>query len=98
MVTPFIRFEKVRKAFGKKEVFQDLTLDIYKGETITIIGGSGTGKSILLKLLLGLIRPEGGKILFDGQDVLKMDQEQLLKMRRRVGISLMTRQAFSESQ
>lgn len=85
-MTPFIRFEKVSKSFGKKEVFRDLTLDIVKGETMTIIGGSGTGKSVMLKLFLGLIRPDSGKILFDGHDVLKMNNQDLLKMRRRVGM------------
>ncbi len=85
-MTPFIRFEKVSKSFGKKEVFRDLTLDIVKGETMTIIGGSGTGKSVMLKLFLGLIKPDSGKILFDGHDVLKMNNEELLKMRRRVGM------------
>lgn len=85
-MTPFIRFEKVSKSFGKKQVFRDLTLDIVKGETMTIIGGSGTGKSVMLKLFLGLIKPDSGKILFDGHDVLKMNNEELLKMRRRVGM------------
>lgn len=85
-MTPFIRFEKVSKSFGKKEVFRDLTLDIVKGETMTIIGGSGTGKSVMLKLFLGLIRPDSGKIFFDGHDVLKMNSQDLLKMRRRVGM------------
>lgn len=63
-----------------------MTLDIVKGETMTIIGGSGTGKSVMLKLFLGLIKPDSGKILLDGHDVLKMNHQELLKMRRRVGM------------
>jgi phospholipid/cholesterol/gamma-HCH transport system ATP-binding protein len=84
--TPFIRFENVRKAFGKNEVFRDLTLDIFRGETITIIGGSGTGKSVLLKILLGLMKPDDGKIFFDGEDVCQMDQKALIHMRKRIGM------------
>jgi len=82
----FIRFEGIQKAFGNNVIYKDLTLDIFKGETITIIGGSGTGKSVMLKLLLGLMKPDAGKILFDGEDVVTMDDEQLLKVRRRVGM------------
>jgi len=82
----FIRFEHVRKAFDQKVIYTDLDLDIVKGETITIIGGSGTGKSVMLKLLLGLMRPEKGKILFDGKNVVTMGLNELIHVRKRVGM------------
>jgi phospholipid/cholesterol/gamma-HCH transport system ATP-binding protein len=83
---PFIHFQDVHKSFDQNEVYKGLSLDIYKGETITIIGGSGTGKSVMLKMLLGLIQPDRGEIFFDGEDVTKMDHESLIKMRRRIGM------------
>jgi phospholipid/cholesterol/gamma-HCH transport system ATP-binding protein len=84
MGEPLIRFRGVRKAFGPKVVFSDLTLDILRGETITIMGMSGSGKSVLLKMLIGLLRADAGEILFDGRDVAKMKDAELLEVRRRI--------------
>lgn len=82
----FIRFQHVRKAFNSNVVYTDLDLEIIKGETITIIGGSGTGKSVMLKLLLRLIEVDGGDIIVDGESVVQMSPEHLLKLRRRFGM------------
>jgi len=81
-----IRFENICKSFGSTEVFKGLTLEVYKGETLTIIGGSGTGKSVLLKLLLGVLPPDSGKIFFAGKNVCEMEPEDLIVMRRRIGM------------
>jgi phospholipid/cholesterol/gamma-HCH transport system ATP-binding protein len=81
---PIVSFRHVRKAFGPKVIYTDLTLDLMRGETITIMGASGSGKSVMLKMLIGLLRPDAGEILFDGKDVAKMDDEQLGTVRRRV--------------
>lgn len=81
---PIVRFRRVRKAFGPKVIFHDLTLDLMRGETITIMGGSGTGKSVALKMLIGLLGADGGEIYVGDQDVTKMDDEQLTEVRRRV--------------
>lgn len=59
-----IRFVGVAKRFGPKVIFSGLDLEIRKGETITIMGASGSGKSVLLKMLVGLIRADSGEILF----------------------------------
>jgi len=83
---PFIRFEKIQKAFDEKVIYTDLTLDIQRGETITIIGGSGTGKSVMLKLLLVLMKPDSGKIFFDGKNVLEIPNDELITVRKRVGM------------
>ena len=58
-----IEFEGVRKAFGPKVVYESLDLEIHEGEAITIIGGSGMGKSVMLKLLIGLLRIDGGQLI-----------------------------------
>lgn len=84
MTEALIRFRHVRKAFGPKVVFSDLTLDLLRGETITILGASGSGKSVMLKMLIGLLPADGGEILFDGRDVLKMSEEELTDVRRRI--------------
>ena len=82
----FIQFVHVKKAFDEKVIYKDLTLDIMKGETITIIGGSGTGKSVMLKLLLALMKPDDGQIFFDGKDVVEMGEDELNHTRKRVGM------------
>src|SRR5580704_4248452 len=81
---PFIRFRNVKKAFGPKKIYAGLTLDLQRGETITVMGASGSGKSVLLKMLIGLIKPDSGEILFEGQDVAKMNDDQLTEVRRRI--------------
>ena len=60
-----------------------MTLPYIAGETITIMGGSGIGKSVLLKLLLGLIRPDKGRILFEGKDIAAMDEGELIGIRKK---------------
>lgn len=81
-----IRFRGVRKAFGPSEVFADLTLDVTAGETLTILGASGSGKSVLLKLLIGLLKPDAGSIVFDGRELVPLGEEELLPVRRRVSM------------
>lgn len=63
-----IRMENVHKAFGDNRVLQGMTLEVPRGTSTVIIGGSGTGKSVALKCVLGLIRPDSGKIYVDGKD------------------------------
>ncbi len=73
-----IQLENVHKAFGPKRVLQGVNLTIPKGESMVIIGGSGTGKSVLLKCILGLIKLDGGKILVNGEDVTHADRDAFL--------------------
>ncbi len=72
-----ILFENVHKAFGRNRVLRGCTLDVRDGETLTIIGGSGTGKSVTLKLMLGLLKADRGRIVVDGQDITQMREEEL---------------------
>jgi phospholipid/cholesterol/gamma-HCH transport system ATP-binding protein len=81
---PLISFQHVRKSFGPKVIFTDLSIDFYRGETVTVMGASGSGKSVTLKMLIGLIKPDAGKILFDGRDVTTMSENELTEVRRRV--------------
>lgn len=74
MTQPKIRLIDVHKTFGRNKVLQGLTLDVNPQESVVIIGGSGTGKSVALKSILGLIRPDKGQILVDGQDILHLSR------------------------
>src|SRR5580704_2662760 len=84
MGEPLVQFVKVRKRFGPKVIYANLTLDLRRGETITVMGASGSGKSVMLKMLIGLIHPDEGEILFDGRDVAKMTEDELTDVRRRI--------------
>ncbi|MGN0919458.1 MAG: ABC transporter ATP-binding protein [Alphaproteobacteria bacterium] len=64
-----IEMKNVSKAFGKKRVLQDLDLSVARGESVVIIGGSGTGKSVTLKCILGLLHPDKGSIQFNGKNI-----------------------------
>ncbi len=76
--TPMIELRGVTKAFGSKEILRGVDLVIPKGESMVIIGGSGTGKSVTLKSVLGLITPDAGQILVDGEDVTKVERDAFL--------------------
>jgi phospholipid/cholesterol/gamma-HCH transport system ATP-binding protein len=73
-----ITLENVHKSFGSNAVLRGVNLSIPRGKSIVIIGGSGTGKSVALKCVLGLIRPDSGKITVDGQDVRTAEREAFL--------------------
>lgn len=81
-----IEFKKVAKAFGDHEILRDFDLAIEPGETITIIGGSGTGKSVTLKLLLRLLETDAGDILFKNKSILEMTDQALVEMRSHIGM------------
>ncbi len=67
-----IRLEGVRKRFGRKQVLDGIDLAVARGESLVVIGGSGTGKSVLLKCILGLLIPESGRIFIDGQETTRL--------------------------
>ena len=85
--SPIIRLKNVHKTFGKNHVLRGITLDIYPGESFLIIGGSGSGKSVLLKCILGLIEPDkGSEIEIAGVDVLKGHSSDVEKARSKVSM------------
>ena len=81
-----IRLRGVSKAFGDKKVLDGVDLDVAAGTSMVVIGGSGSGKSVLLKCILGLIEPDAGTIEIDGVDVLTAPREQQAELRSRIGM------------
>jgi len=73
-----IELRDVHKAFGSNRVLRGVTLTIPKAQSMVVIGGSGTGKSVMLKCILGLIRPDSGRILLEGEDVTRADRDAFL--------------------
>ncbi|MAB87529.1 MAG: ABC transporter ATP-binding protein [Rhodobacteraceae bacterium] len=73
-----ITYENIHKSFGSNHVLRGVNLTVEPGESMVIIGGSGTGKSVLIKTVLGLIQPDKGRILVDGQDVTKVKRDAFL--------------------
>ncbi len=82
----FVRFEDVHKAFGPKKVLQGITFDIRRGETMVVLGGSGSGKSVLIRHIIGLHRPDRGHVIVDGEDVVEYDEERLIPVRKKVAM------------
>lgn len=81
-----IALKGVHKQFGKKVVLDGIDLEVPRGKSLVVIGGSGTGKSVMLKCVLGLIRPEHGEILIDGQDSMKFNSAQREEALRKFGM------------
>jgi len=81
-----IEFHDVWKSFGPKAVYQGLNLSIEQGEALTIVGGSGVGKSVMLKMLIGLLKADRGSITFDGESILTMGPKDLARVRQRIGM------------
>ena len=80
-----IRFEKVHKSFGTKRILVDMDLEVRRGENFTVMGPSGTGKSVMLRHVIGLLRADRGRVLVDGQDLATVDKKGLRKLRSRMG-------------
>ncbi len=83
---PKLLLDDVHKAFGPKVVLNGLNLTLHKGESIVVIGGSGTGKSVMLKCVLGLLRPDAGRIQVDGEDVVGMGGGKRDRVLRKFGM------------
>jgi phospholipid/cholesterol/gamma-HCH transport system ATP-binding protein len=86
MTTPKIRLSGVKKRFGEKVVLDGVDLEVAPGESVIIIGGSGTGKSVTLKCILGLLDPEEGKIEIDGEDVTKLAGRERERVNAKIGM------------
>lgn len=86
MTTPILSLQNVEKRFGKNHVLRGVTLDVAPGQSLVVIGGSGSGKSVMLKNALGLMTPDSGQILFNGEDVTQAKGKTRARMRERVGM------------
>ncbi len=83
---PLISFRHVKKAFGPKVIYRDLTFDVYRGQTLVVMGGSGVGKSVMIKMLIRLLDADSGSITFRGEEVTTMGREPLRQLRQRIAM------------
>lgn len=82
-----IRLERIIKAFGEKKVLRGVDLYVHEGESLVILGGSGTGKSVLLKHVIGLLKPDSGTVTVDGTDLASLDYREITHFRQRFGMA-----------
>src|SRR5438067_6395890 len=80
-----IAFRGVSLTFGAQRVLRDLDFGVPRGQTLVVIGESGCGKTVLLKLIVGLLRPTAGRVLFDGRALAELDDRELVRQRLRMG-------------
>jgi len=83
---PAIEFRNVVLAFDDRVILDDLSFKVMKGETKIILGGSGGGKSTIIKLVLGLLKPDSGQVLVDGEDVTEYSEDQMMRVRKKIGM------------
>ncbi|MBL8935225.1 MAG: ABC transporter ATP-binding protein [Archangium sp.] len=81
-----IQIVDLHKSFGSHEVLSGITLDVPAGSTLVILGGSGSGKTVLMKHMIGLLKPDSGRVIIDGEDIVPLGAEGLEKMRRKFGM------------
>jgi len=81
-----IRIRNLHKSFGDNRVLRGVNLEIEDGETITIIGGSGCGKSVLLKHIVGLLKPQVGEVEVDGEEITRLGMEELAEVQKKFGM------------
>jgi phospholipid/cholesterol/gamma-HCH transport system ATP-binding protein len=84
--TPAIEVRNVSLAFDEKAVLKNISFDLAEGETLFLFGVTGTGKSVLLKVLLGLLKPDEGEVLIEGQNIVSLPEERLDPVRQKMGI------------
>ncbi len=84
---PAISLQHLHKSFDGKKVLRDMSVDVEQGESVVIVGGSGTGKSVTLKHIIGLLRPDKGRVLVNDEDITAMSDVELNRFRRHFGMS-----------
>jgi phospholipid/cholesterol/gamma-HCH transport system ATP-binding protein len=92
---PIISVRNLVNRFGKQVVHDGVNLDVMPGEVLGIVGGSGSGKSVLLRTMLGLRRPTAGQVLIEGRDITRMSDAELLSVKRRYGVTFQHGALFS---
>src|SRR5437762_1084873 len=85
MAPPVVDVVEVRKAFDRAEVLRGVSFRLDKGETLVVMGGSGSGKTVLLRHVAGLVRPDSGEVRAFGINIERLSEEELLPIRRRMG-------------
>jgi phospholipid/cholesterol/gamma-HCH transport system ATP-binding protein len=81
---PVLSIQNLKKSFGEKEVHRGVSFDLYEGEILGLFGGSGSGKSVILRSIIGLEHPDEGKILFEGRDLIPLSEKELFKIRTQI--------------
>lgn len=92
---PIISLRGIRNQFGAQVVHDNLDLDVWRGEVLGVVGGSGTGKSVLLRTIVGLLRPRAGSVCLFGQDALAATEEERAMIDRRTGVMFQDGALFS---
>lgn len=85
-ITPAIEFQDVYLSFDDRTILKGLSFRVMRGETKIILGGSGGGKSTIIKLVLGLLKPDAGRILVDGEDITDYNEPQMMTVRKKIGM------------
>lgn len=83
---PAIEFRDVELAFDEQVILDKVNFTVRRGETKVVLGGSGTGKSTIINLILGLLKPDAGEILIDGEDIVPYDEQELIPFRKNIGM------------
>lgn len=83
---PIIQIIDLHKSFGSHEVLSGITLEVPAGSTLVILGGSGSGKTVLMKHMIGLLKPDSGRVIVDGEDIVPLGPQGLERMRRKFGM------------
>jgi phospholipid/cholesterol/gamma-HCH transport system ATP-binding protein len=86
MPRPMIQVQGLYKSFGENNVLTGINLDIEEGSTCVILGGSGSGKTVLMKHMIGLLKPDRGQVMVEGEDIVPLDSVQLEQVRRKFGM------------
>jgi phospholipid/cholesterol/gamma-HCH transport system ATP-binding protein len=85
-LTPVIEFSEVDLAFDDQVILDKVSFTVRRGETKIVLGGSGTGKSTIINLILGLLKPDGGRIYIDGEDITDVEDADLMRVRKKIGM------------
>jgi phospholipid/cholesterol/gamma-HCH transport system ATP-binding protein len=83
---PFVEFRDLHKAYGAKQVLRGASVTVYRGEVLVIMGGSGTGKSVALRHMLGLEVPDSGRVIVEEEDITDLPEEELYRIRKKFGM------------
>ncbi len=83
---PFVEFQDLHKAYGRKQVLRGASVKVYRGEVLVILGGSGTGKSVTLRHMLGLEYPDAGRVIIEEEDITELPEEELYRVRKKFGM------------
>ncbi len=81
---PFFQFQRVSKSFGSHVVLEDVSFDVLPGETVCILGRSGVGKSVCLRLMMGFLKPDSGRVIVHGEDITDYSEEELQRIHKKI--------------